>query len=63
MWRRTSLADLEKTYPEFDFIIHKHHLEKWMNGGLTAENVKKLSKKKAGITKCWLRVGDVRKFG
>ena len=33
-------------YPEFDFIIHKHHLEKWMNGGLTAENVKKMIKEK-----------------
>ncbi|EHK4286008.1 TPA: hypothetical protein SHY07_004617 [Escherichia coli] len=46
VWRKTSLADLEKTYPEFDFIIHKHHLEKWMNGGLTAENVKKMIKEK-----------------
>ncbi|EON1763445.1 hypothetical protein ACNC73_004075 [Escherichia coli] len=63
VWRKTSLTDLEKIYPEFNFIIHKHHLEKWISERLTAENVKKRSKKKAGIIKCWLRVGDVRKFG
>lgn len=51
-WRKTSLKDLEKTYPDFDFIIHKHHLENWMNGGLTIESVKETLIKKVGVIKC-----------
>ena len=51
LWKKTSLEDLERAYPEFDFVIHKHHLEKWINGGLSPENVKKTIKEKGWSNK------------
>lgn len=50
-WRRTSLEDLQKRYPGYDFIVPQDHLKHWGKARMTLEEIKDVLKEKGWSNK------------